>query len=136
MKVTGEALGATGDSLDALSTMLRTTATTVDETAPVLNDITVIMSDTLPSTLQTAMSSLSTAQEAATVLESTIKSLDSFRILLSANPLLGNLVDQSGAVYNPEVPLADSLGELAKSLEGLPETFVEMSVNLNHPWTI
>lgn len=131
MKVTGEALGATVDSLDALSTMLRTTATTVDETAPVLNDITVIMSDTLPSTLQAATTSLSTAQEAATVLESTIKSLDSFRFLLSANPLLGNLVGQTGAVYNPQVPLADSLGELAKSLEGLPATFVEMSVKLS-----
>jgi uncharacterized coiled-coil protein SlyX len=131
MEITGQALGATVDSLDALSTMLSTTATTVDDTTPVINEINVIMSDTLPSTLEAATTSLSTAQEAATVLETTIKSLDTFRFLLSGNPLLGNLVGQTGVPYNPEVPLADSLGELAKSLEGLPKTFIEMSVNLS-----
>jgi hypothetical protein len=130
IQITGQALGATVDSLDALSTMLGTTATTVEDTTPVLNDINVIMSDTLPSTLQAATSSLYTAQEAAQVLESTIKSLDAFRFLLSATPLLGNLVGQTGGSYNPEIPLADSLGELAGSLEALPSTFVEMSVKL------
>ena len=129
MEITGKALGATVDSLDALSTMLSTTATTVDDTTPVLVEITTIMSDTLPSTLEAATASLSTAQEAAQVLESTIKSLDTFRFLLSATPLLGDLVDQTGVSYNPEKPLADSLGELATNLEGLPDTFVEMSVN-------
>jgi hypothetical protein len=100
MGITGKALGATVDSLDALSTMLSTTATTVDDTTPVLNEITTIMSDTLPSTLEAATASLSTAQEAAQVLESTIKSLDTFRFLLSGTPLLGNLVDQTGVSYN------------------------------------
>ena len=131
MQITGQALGATVDSLDALSTMLSTTAATVDDTTPVLNQINVIMSDTLTSTIEAATSSLNTAQEAAKVLEGTIKSLDTFRFLLSANPLLGNLVDQTGVAYNPEKPLADSLGELAKNLEALPETFVEMSVSLS-----
>jgi uncharacterized coiled-coil protein SlyX len=131
MEITGQALGATVDSLDALSTMISTTAATVDDTTPVLIDINTIMSDTLPSTLEAATTSLTTAQEAAAVLESTIKSLDSFRFLLSASPLLGNLVDQTGGSYNPEVPLADSLGELASSLEGLPDKFVNMSVSLN-----
>jgi uncharacterized coiled-coil protein SlyX len=131
MGITGKALGATVDSLDALSTMLSTTATTVNDTTPVLNDINTIMSDTLPSTLEAAISSLSTAQEAAQVLESTIKSLDSFRFLLSSVPLLGGMVDQPGVSYNPQVPLADSLGELVTSLEGLPDTFINMSVKLS-----
>jgi hypothetical protein len=131
MEITGQALGATVDSLDALSIILSTTATTVDNTTPMLNDINTIMSDTVPSTLKAATSSLYTAQEAAQVLESTIKSLDSFRFLLSATPLLGNLVGQPGESYNPEKPLADSLGELASSLETLPDTFVEMSVKLS-----
>jgi uncharacterized coiled-coil protein SlyX len=130
MGITGQALGATVDSLNALSTMLSTTATTVDNTMPVMTEINTVMSDTLPSTLKAATTSLLTAQEAAKVLESTIKSLDSFRFLLSANPLLGNLVDQAGTPYNPDVPLADSLGKLASSLESLPDTFVEMSVKL------
>jgi ABC-type transporter Mla subunit MlaD len=131
MEITGKALGATVDSLDALSSMLSTTATTVDDTTPVLNQINTIMSDTLPSTLEATTTSLYTARDAAKVLESTIKSLDSFRFLISATPLLGNLVDQKGVSYNPEKPLADTLGELAANLEGLPQTFVNMSVNLS-----
>jgi hypothetical protein len=131
MGITGQALGATVDSLDALSAMISTTATTVDDTKPVLTQINTIMSDTLPSTLKATTTSLYTAQAAAQVLESTIKSLDSFRFLLSATPLLGNLVGQTGESYNPEIPLADTLGELATNLEGLPDTFVNMSVNLS-----
>jgi hypothetical protein len=131
MEISGQALVATVDSLDALSTMLSTTATTVDNTTPMLMDINTIMSDTVPSTLEAATSSLYTAQEAAQVLESTIKSLDAFRFMLSATPLLGNLVGQTGESYNPEKPLADSLGELAASLETLPNTFIEMSTKLS-----
>lgn len=131
MDITGQALGATVDSLDALSSMLSTTATTVDDTKPVLNQINTIISDTLPTTLEAATASLYTAQEASQVLESTIKSLDAFRFLLSATPLLGDLLPQTGESYNPEKPLADSLGELAANLEDLPDTFVEMSVNVS-----
>ena len=65
---------------------------------PVLNQITTIMSDTLPSTLEATTASLHTAQQAAGVLESTIKSLDAFRFLLSATPLLGNLVDNTRGI--------------------------------------
>jgi ABC-type transporter Mla subunit MlaD len=131
METTRQALGSTVDSVDALSAMLSTTAATVQDTKPVLDQIDTIMSTTLPSTLKAATDSLYTAQEAAQVLESTMKSLDTFRVLLSSTPLLGDLLPPAGAAYNPEKPLADSLGELASNLKGLPDTFVEMSTNLS-----
>lgn len=130
MVTTGQALGATIDSVDALSVMLGTTAATVEDTKPVLDGINTIMASTLPSTLEATTASLYTAQEAARVLESTIASLDAFRFLLSGVPLVGDFVGQPGESYNPEIPLADSLGELAANLEGLPATFVEMSDDL------
>ena len=129
--VTVEALGATIDSVDALSEMLGTTAATVEDTKPVLAEFDKIMSTTLPSTLNAATDSLSAAQEAAKVLESTIQSLDAFRFLLSSMPLLGDMIKLPEASYNPEKPLADSLGELATNLEGLPDTFVKMSASLS-----
>jgi len=129
--VTGEALGATIDSVDALSEMLATTAATVEDTKPVLAEFNKIMSTTLPSTLKSATDSLGAAQEAAKVLESTIQSLDAFRFLLSSMPLLGDMIKLPEASYNPEKPLADSLGELATNLEGLPDTFVKMSASLS-----
>jgi uncharacterized protein YukE len=131
MEITRQALGATIDSVDALSAMLSTTAATVEDTKPILDEFDIIMATTLPSTLEATTDSLYTAQAAARVLESTIQSLDSFRFLLSATPLVGALVEQSGDPYSPEKPLADSLGELASNLEGLPDIFVEMSANLS-----
>jgi methyl-accepting chemotaxis protein len=130
METTSQALGATIDSVDALSAMLSTTAATVQDTKPVLDELDTILATTLPSTLEATTDSLYTAQQAAQVLESAIESLDAFRSLLSATPLLGSLVGQPGASYNPDTRLADSLGELASNLEDLPDTFVEMSADL------
>lgn len=131
METTKQALGATIDSVDALSAMLGATAATVKDTRPVVGEIDTIMAVTLPSTLKATSDSLYTAQEAARVLESTIQSLDTFRFLLSGVPLIGDMVGQPGESYNPEKPLADSLGELAVNLEGLPKTFIGMSNNLS-----
>jgi hypothetical protein len=131
MKITGEALGATVDSVDALSEMLGTTAKSVEDTQPVLTQVNAIMGETLPATLGSATDSLKTAQQAATVLDSAIKSLDTFRFVLSAVPLVGSFVEQPTQPYNPQVPLADSLGSLAEDLEGLPATFSDMAANLD-----
>lgn len=131
MKITGEALGATVDSVDALSEMLGTTAKSVEDTQPVMAQVNTIMGETLPATLGSATDSLKTAQQAASVLDSAIKSLDTFRFVLSAVPLVGSFVEQPTQPYNPEVPLADSLGALAKDLESLPATFSDMATNLD-----
>ncbi len=131
MVTTGEALGATVDSVDALSAMLETTAATVEDTKPILDEIDTIMSVTLPSTLKATTNSLYTAQEAAQVLETTIQSLDAFRFLLADVPLVGEFIGQPEQSYTPEKPLADTLGELATNLKGLPDTFVQMSDDLS-----
>ena len=131
MQVTGQALGATVESVDALSTMLSTTALSVEETQPVLDKLNVMIGETMPSTLGSASDSLKTAQQAAEVLESAIKSLENFRAVMSATPLLGALVEKPKQAYNPQVPLADSLGELASQLGGLPATFTEMAADLS-----
>jgi hypothetical protein len=131
MEVTEQALGATVDSVNALSTMLGTTAKSVEDTQPVLDQINLLMGETLPSTMESANSSLKTAQEAADVLDSSMKTLDTFRFMLSAMPQMGAFVETPTKAYNPEVPLADSLGDIAAELESLPGIFSEMSVNLD-----
>jgi uncharacterized phage infection (PIP) family protein YhgE len=130
MQITGEALGATVDSVDALATMLSTTATTVQDTTPALSHVNTLMNETLPTTLQHVTDSLQTAQKAAGVLDSAIQSLDTFRTVLSAAPLIGGFVEP-GEPYEPDVPLADSLGELATTLQSLPDTFTEMATSLD-----
>lgn len=131
MEITGEALGATVDSVDALSEMLGTTAQSVEDTKPILEQIIGIMGETLPSTLASTSESLTTAGQAADVLDGAIRSLDTFRTVLSAAPLLGAFVEQPAEPYNPERSLSESLGDVATNLDDLPDTFIEMAANLD-----
>lgn len=131
MELTNQALGATVDSVDALSVMLNTTAGTLEDTKPVLIQMNIVMGEQLPSTLQSTINSLNASQEAAASLESAIKSLDTFRMVMGASPLLSAFVPSSQKNYNPEKPLADSLGEVADSLNEMPDTFIEMAANMD-----
>ncbi len=131
MEVTQQALRGTIDSVDNLSAMLNTTAAAVNDTKPVLDEVDLMMAKTLPSTLQATTDALYGAQEAARVLENTIQQLDAFRFVLSTTPLLGEMVPPPGEPYNPQKPMADSLGELAANLKGLPDTFANISDDLS-----
>ncbi len=131
MVVADEAMTAAIDGVDALSNMLGTSAASLEDTLPVINQLNVIMTDTLPSTLQSTTDSLVTAQQAAVVLDSAIKSLENFRVVLSATPLIGSMVQLPEQDYNPEIPLADSLGAMASELETLPGTFTKMSSDMS-----
>jgi len=131
MDVTSQALGATVDSVDALSAMLVTTADTVDDTKPVLTQMNAVMEVQLPETLEAATASLRASQAAAVSLESTIQSFDTFRAIMSATPMLGAFIPTDLPNYEPEKSLADSLGEVAVSLEDMPATFVEMAGSMD-----
>ncbi len=131
MQVTGKALGATVDSVDALSVMLGATATSVNDTQPILTQMNDFMGDKLPATMQSATDLLKTAEQAAEVLDSSIRSLNAFRTVMGSVPLIGGFVEQPTTPYNPEVPLAQSLGDLATQFESLPAMFTEMAVNLD-----
>jgi hypothetical protein len=131
MEITGEALGSTIDSVNALSTMLGATAASVENTQPVLDQFNGFLGESLPSSLRSATTSLETAQQGAEVLDSAIRSLNTFRTLLSAAPLIGSFVEQPDQPYNPDKSLAESLGDLAADLEGLPDMFTQMAANLD-----
>lgn len=129
--VTEEALGATVSSLEALSIMLSSTAASVDDTAPAIDQVNVMMSTNLPAILRSANDSLRAAQQAAVVLDSSVRSLQTFQLAMGAVPLLSGFVEIPTEFYNPEVPLDQSLGEVAENLESLPEMFIDISADLD-----
>jgi hypothetical protein len=131
MEVTKQALGATVDSVDALSVMLASTATSVEEIAPVVEQMNVFLGTNLPNTLESATDSLKSAQQAAVVLDSTVKSLEAFQFAMGGVPLVSAFVQVPTQAYNPEVPLDESLGQVAAELESLPPMFVQMSADLD-----
>lgn len=131
MTVTQEALGATVNSLDALSVMLESTASSVEETGPMLTSINTLLGESLPDILESANDSLLSAQQAAVVLDSTVQSLEAFQILLSDVPLLSGFVEQPEQAYDPQQSMAESLGELAASLEGVPQMLEDMAADMD-----
>ena len=130
MEITEGALGATVDSVDALSTMLGASADSVGDTMPMLEQLNTLMGEQLPATMESATVSLRTAQQSAEVVDAAIVSLETFRFLLSGAPLLSSLLPAPELAYDPEVSLADSLGDLATNLEELPDLLTEMAANL------
>jgi hypothetical protein len=116
--------------VDALSVMLASTATSVEETAPVVEQMNVFLGTNLPNTLESATDSLKSAQQAAVVLDSTVKSLEAFQFAMGGVPLVSAFVQVPTQAYNPEVPLDESLGQVAAELESLPPMFIQMSADL------
>jgi hypothetical protein len=131
MVVTEDALGATVNSLEALSVMLTSTADSVDDTAPAINQVNVMMSTNLPNILESANDSMRAAQDAAVVLDSSVRSLQLFQVAMGAVPLLSGFIEVPEEFYNPEVPLDQSLGEVAENLESLPQMFIDISADLD-----
>jgi hypothetical protein len=131
MQVTRQALGATVESVDALSVMLSSTAASVEDTAPAIERVNLIMGVNLPDTLESATVSLKSAQDAAVVLDSSIKSLVAFQSAMGSVPIVSAFIQQPSQAYNPETPLAESLGDVAADLEGLPEMFIALSQDMD-----
>jgi uncharacterized protein YukE len=131
MEVTKQALGATVDSVEALSVMLASTATSVEDTTPVVDKVNTLMGENLPNTLTSATDSLKSAQQAAAVLDSSIRSLEAFQNAMGSVPLVSAFVQQPTQTYDPEKPLAESLGEVAANLEDLPAMLISMSEDLD-----
>jgi uncharacterized protein YukE len=130
MQVTQQALGATVDSVDALSVMLSSTATSVQDTTPAVQKVNLIIGVNLPDTLRSATTSLESAQQAAAVLDSSIQSLQAFQTAMGSVPLVSAFVQQPSQPYNPDKPLAESLGDVADQLKNLPDMFVDLSQDL------
>lgn len=96
-----------------------------------LDELNTFLGKKLPETMESATSSIRTAEQGAEVLDSAIRSFDAFRTVLSGAPLIGGFVEQPEQPYDPEKPLADSLGELASNLEDLPDMFTQMATDLD-----
>lgn len=131
MVVTGEALGATVGSLDALVIMLDSTATSVEDTMPVMTQVNVLMGENLPAIMQSASDSLDSAQQAAVVMDSTVRSLEAFQLAMGSVPLISGFVEVPAEAYNPEKPMAESLGEVAENLESLPAMFEQIATDMD-----
>jgi hypothetical protein len=116
--VTQVALQNSVDLIGNLQTTVETTAEAIGSTNPLVDEIARLMKDDLPETIRATQTSLLTAQQSAQAIDAVLRAL-------SGIPLIGPSIG-----YDPEVPLAEALGQVAESLDGLPDSFIGMQENL------
>jgi nitrogen fixation/metabolism regulation signal transduction histidine kinase len=116
--ITKQSLDSTVGSVMALQSTLQATANTVDTAGPLFDSMGTVMGEQLPASITAAQTSLLSAQASA-------KTIDSVLTALNSIPFIGS------GLYEPEVPMYVGLGDLATSLDGLPESFQEMQTNLS-----
>lgn len=131
LDITGAALDATISSVNNLASMLDSTATTIKDTQPAINKTNLLMSETLPDSINNAVDSLKAAKSAATSLESAIKQFEMFQTMLGGVPILQAALPPAGKSYAPEVSLAESLDELGKSIQSMPDQLSGLSNDLD-----
>jgi len=119
LEVTQESLQGAVASLSALQGTLQTVAKTIQSTEPVIEEISTMMEEDLPNAITATQTSLQAAQSSAAV-------IDGVLMTISGIPFVGSSVN-----YNPEVPLADALGQVSESMEDLPNSFAEMEGSLS-----
>jgi methyl-accepting chemotaxis protein len=107
LTVAGQSLDSTMASLGALESAVETTSRTFEDTVPIINTLTDLTSNELPKTIESAQTSLLAAQESAKIIDSVLRALVSIPFV-------------NKDIYNPPVPLDQALGDVSKSLDGLP----------------
>jgi len=96
-------------ALDALVLTMEAVDASLEASKPTMDELSTLLGTDLPETIKSTQDSLASAQTSA-------KNIDAILGGLSKFPFLGSLV------YNPEIPLNETLGEISDSLDGIPTT--------------
>jgi methyl-accepting chemotaxis protein len=117
LAVAGQSLDSTLVSISALESAITITSKTFEDTVPLFNTLTDLTSDELPKTVESAQTSLLAAQESAKIIDSVLRALVSIPFV-------------NKDIYNPPVPLDQALGDVSKSLDGLPASLKTIGTSM------
>jgi hypothetical protein len=131
MTISGEALEAAVQSLEALTSTLDTSLVALKDAQPVVSNTSALLGRTLPVAMDSATDSLKTAESAAISMENAIRSFEKFQTIMGSTPILKAFISAPTQKYDPDIPLADSLGEISSSIKDIPDTFRDLSKNLD-----
>lgn len=101
----------------SLKNTLEATGRAIRATNPIITSLSDLMENDLPDAIQATQMSLETAQSSARLIENFLRTLSSIPFL----PI---------EPYNPQVPLQESLKDVSDSLDGIPESLLDMENNL------
>lgn len=115
--VVKSALDSSKDNLNIITNTLDTLPDTVENISDSLTSAADLIGGDLKNTIGDTQTALSSAATSAELIDNTLK-------FIAAIPLLR-------ADYRPEVPLSVSLENVSESLDGIPESFVEIQTYIN-----
>ena len=107
LTVASQSLDSAIASIRSLESAITVTSKTFEDTVPLFTTLTYLTSDELPKTVESAQTSLLAAQESAKIIDSVLRALVSIPFV-------------NKDIYNPPVPLDQALGDVSKSMDGLP----------------
>lgn len=117
LDVAGRTLGEARVAIGSIDDALTGSTRAISDTLPILNTVADLAAKDLPETISTTQTALGSARETARVVDRTLGGISSLGLL-------------SAAVYNPQVPLSDAIGDVSESLGTLPEPLAEMESGL------
>jgi methyl-accepting chemotaxis protein len=124
LAATGDGLVIAQNSLDRAEVTMRSLRTTIDgtsqtitDTLPALDRVGVLLCEDLPTTITSTRSALASAQETARVADGLLSTISQFQLI-------------GAEIYNPEVPLNVAIGQVADSLNDLPESLASVQGDL------
>jgi hypothetical protein len=112
-----ETLGETAAAIGAAESALGDVESTLGDSADTIDSLDGLLGTDLPQIILSTRQSLKTTQASAEVIESMLSGLNAISGL-------------TGVSYEPEVSLADSVGEIDAELAGLPASLQEVAENL------
>jgi ABC-type transporter Mla subunit MlaD len=117
LKVADTALQNAAESLQVLSGSTDSLANSIGSTQNALNSVTMLVRQDLPKTIEAARTALTSAQSTARVVDNFLGGLSGIQFL--------------NINYNPDVPLAQSIGDISASLSGLPAQLTKLGGDLD-----
>lgn len=112
-----ETLGETAAAIGGVESTVGEVEQTLGDTAGVLVSLDTLLGTDLPGIITSTRQSLDTTQDSAEIIENVLFGLNSVSGL-------------TGVTYEPEVSLADSIGQIDAELAGLPASLQDVADNL------
>lgn len=117
LRVVSDTLQSVSDTVTTLEDTTLSVAETMSTTRTTVSSFAVFMGKDLPAAIKATRAALLSAQSSAVVVDSVMTTL--------------SLVPFINVQYNPEVSLDVALGNVARSLDNLPPTFIAAEGDLN-----
>jgi methyl-accepting chemotaxis protein len=118
LEIAGKSLDQAAESFSSLAGVLQTTGKTVRGSIPLLDSISKTTTQEIPAVIERTQAALESAQSSAKFVDATLR-------LLTAIPFL--TIER----YDPEVSLADALGEASATLDPISESLSQMNESVS-----